>query len=260
MATLNLSGWEAGVKRIRGRVYDGALRTAEQVHSTAVARAPVRKAFASNRKATKHDLADFATKVRGGTYTGADLEEAGRLLGLGHGPTELDISKYRRGSPLQARNTSSVVGLGPNHLSWRRTRRSRITGADLREITPSRTRTIVRDGKKVKQVSRGGTFNTARLKRQGVSLLGRARREAAKGIGVIKTNGRRQYGGYLKKHIVLIQPSGMGSRIVITVRSEAPYSRYVEFPTSRTAAQPFLLPALKGARGKYAGNIRKVRG
>lgn len=36
-----------------------------------------------------------------------------------------------------------------------------------------------------------------------------------------------------------------------TIRAGAPYARYVEFPTSKTRAQPFLLPALKNARSRF---------
>lgn len=44
------------------------------------------------------------------------------------------------------------------------------------------------------------------------------------------------------------------------VMATAPYARYVEFPTSRTAAQPFLLPAMKQARGKFRSRVRKALG
>lgn len=250
MGTLRLDGWDAGIARMQAKVYQGALDTATQVHTAAVERAPVRKAFKSNRKATKHDVADFSQKIRGGSFTGADIQEAAGLLAVNLNPTQAAGLLAAVNTGKAQSNTRGT--LGPNHLSWRRNRRSRITGRDLREITPGRTI----GGR----ATRGGTFNRGRLRRQGITLLGRASREAARGVGVIRSGGRRQYGGYLKKHIVIIQPADAGNRMVFTVRSEAPYSRYVEFPTSRTAAQPFMLPALKGVRNRLASNIRRVRG
>lgn len=61
--------------------------------------------------------------------------------------------------------------------------------------------------------------------------------------------------GRLKRSIIHNNTSE-GNKVRFTIRAEAPYARYVEFPTSRTAAQPFLLPALKNARGKMVQRLK----
>ncbi len=67
-------------------------------------------------------------------------------------------------------------------------------------------------------------------------------------------------GGFLKDNIRLIEATIEGNVVTATVRSEAPYSRYVEFPTRRTAAQPFLLPAFKVGRSRLKTNIKAAKG
>jgi hypothetical protein len=74
-------------------------------------------------------------------------------------------------------------------------------------------------------------------------------------------------GGGLRDGIEVYTPqAGKGSDLeggfVVRgyVKSTAIYSRYVEFPTRRTAAQPFLLPAFKAARSRLKANIKAVKG
>lgn len=75
------------------------------------------------------------------------------------------------------------------------------------------------------------------------------------------THSRVQVGGALKASIenegVSQTPTGMKSRVVAAID----YAKFVEFPTIRTAAQPFLLPALHQERGhltrRLAAAIRK---
>ena len=57
-----------------------------------------------------------------------------------------------------------------------------------------------------------------------------------------------EVGGYLKKNIVVGEVEAESGRTKVSVLSKAPYSRYVEFPTRRTRAQPFMMPAIKGAK------------
>ena len=67
-----------------------------------------------------------------------------------------------------------------------------------------------------------------------------------------------QFGGRLKRDIEYDgQPRQSGKKLIATVISGAPYSKYVEFPTRRTKAQPFLMPALKEERGKMLDRVAK---
>lgn len=104
---------------------------------------------------------------------------------------------------------------------------------------------------------------TARLAtRQRVSYS--AKRDVARLQGVVidTDTGEAFLGGTLRKSIHATDVQRRGKKIVASVRAEAPYAKYVEFPTSRTKAQPFLLPAFKtfGTRERLAGEIRKVGG
>jgi hypothetical protein len=71
-------------------------------------------------------------------------------------------------------------------------------------------------------------------------------------------------GGGLRDGIEVYTPrdtsSEDGGVIRGYVKSTAKYSRYVEFPTRRTAAQPFLLPAFKAARSRLKANIKAAKG
>lgn len=69
------------------------------------------------------------------------------------------------------------------------------------------------------------------------------------------TQVRVQVGGKLKASIGNegVTESGKGQRV--TVSAAIRYAKFVEFPTIRTSAQPFLLPALHNERGKVVGTI-----
>lgn len=56
-------------------------------------------------------------------------------------------------------------------------------------------------------------------------------------------------GGRLKRSITKGAITRDGTRATIEVGTDVPYALYVEFPTRHNAAQPFLLPALKEAKG-----------
>jgi HK97 gp10 family phage protein len=67
-------------------------------------------------------------------------------------------------------------------------------------------------------------------------------------------------GGGLRDGVESLGVSNDDGVILGTVISKAPYSKYVEFPTRRTAAQPFLLPAFKVARSRLKANIKAAKG
>lgn len=67
-------------------------------------------------------------------------------------------------------------------------------------------------------------------------------------------------GGGLRDGIKIVFAEVDGNIISGSIKSTAKYSRFVEFPTRRTAAQPFLLPAFKAARPRLKANIKAARG
>lgn len=66
--------------------------------------------------------------------------------------------------------------------------------------------------------------------------------------------------GHLRDRINVGDTQSVDGKITVSVISPARYSRYVEFPTHRTAAQPFLLPAFKAARSRLKANIKAAKG
>lgn len=234
-------------------IYDRALGAAtdiaQEIQRTAVLRAPIRKAF-KGRRLKKVELADFKQKVGNAQYTGADLLEAAGHLGI-----PLDAHAAVQISRSRGANRTSFSGRRERRTIDGRTRYRRVTGLELRRVSAVR----VREGKKIKTV--GYIPDAKRLRKQSVLLTSRARRDIQLGRGVISIGrGRHQYGGYLRKHIELeTVQSDPGSKVVhYRVISRAAYSRFVEFPTSRTAAQPFLLPSLKAQREKYPQRMRRA--
>lgn len=88
------------------------------------------------------------------------------------------------------------------------------------------------------------------------SIKYQAKKDIARGNGVrfnTKT-GRAVFGGTLRKSIRMV-PGAKSARIIKrTVRAHAPYAKFVEYPTSRTEAQPFMRPALK-----QHGTVNKLK-
>jgi HK97 gp10 family phage protein len=65
------------------------------------------------------------------------------------------------------------------------------------------------------------------------------------GVRVDVNSGRAVVGGTLRKSIKAHKVYKHGHKLGARVIASAPYARYVEFPTSRTKAQPFMMPAFK---------------
>jgi hypothetical protein len=101
--------------------------------------------------------------------------------------------------------------------------------------------------------SEGRTFGAfvpvAKYKSEGGSDL---RRNTPAGFGGHRVVPVLQLGGRLRRDIETGEMQFDGHRWTISVQSKAPYSRYVEFVTTRTAAQPFLRPALARYQGRMA--------
>lgn len=219
---------------VRSRVRAGALSQANDLLDEAVALAPTRK----NRKA------------RGRTAK----------LSL--------TAKYRVGG-VGGRGRKAIQIQGAE--IYKAAKRIGITPEQLRggEIRVSHRQTQGTPGfRTAGELRRGGRQLTAAAKAKGVSLGSEAFREHVANVklnyksrnagrGAVPTSrGGLTFGGFLRRNIVLEETSD-GDTIRFTVRSKAPYSRYVEFPTHRTAAQPFMLPALKRARGSYRDQLKR---
>lgn len=68
------------------------------------------------------------------------------------------------------------------------------------------------------------------------------------GGGFVEVGLRVEIGGALRKSINSSGAVAHDHGMKVDIAADVPYARYVEFPTSHNAAQPFLLPALKGAK------------
>lgn len=129
-------------------------------------------------------------------------------------------------------------------------------------------------------VESGGRFTSvsgaSRLRQGGfepgpgasAALTSRGRAEARSGSSIHMAEGSGgthvQIGGALKASIESSGAVQTGSGQSVTIAARIRYAKFVEFPTIRTAAQPFLLPALHGHRQKlkdvFAANLRKTFG
>lgn len=105
---------------------------------------------------------------------------------------------------------------------------------------------------------------TAKLATRKVQTSYSAKRDVARLHGVVidTDSGEAFLGGTLRKSIMATDVMRQGKKISGSVRANAPYAKYVEFPTARTKAQPFLLPAFKkwGSRDALRDEIKKVGG
>lgn len=106
---------------------------------------------------------------------------------------------------------------------------------------------------------RGGGFEPGA--EQGAAMTSRGRYEVRSGRAVhreasaLGTQTRVQIGGALKASIgsegVTETDGGVKVRVTAGIR----YAKFVELPTVRTSAQPFLLPALHGARARLPRDV-----
>ena len=113
---------------------------------------------------------------------------------------------------------------------------------------------------------RGGGFQPGPAAHE--AMTSRGRYEARTGRSIHREAGeggtKVQVGGALKASIENEGVIETGNGQKVTVRAGIRYAKFVEFPTIRTAAQPFLLPALQGQRQRlaslFASNLRKTLG
>lgn len=70
-----------------------------------------------------------------------------------------------------------------------------------------------------------------------------------------RASGRATLGGRLRDEIRFRSLETRGGRIRYRLESPTPYAEYVEFPTSRTAAQPYMRPAREAMKKVLRRNI-----
>lgn len=87
-----------------------------------------------------------------------------------------------------------------------------------------------------------------------------AKSSSGKVRGIVAGSEKTDPAGHLRDRIERTNVRIENGILMASVISKAPYSRYVEFPTRRTAAQPFLLPAFKAARSRFKANIKSAGG
>jgi hypothetical protein len=264
--TLN---WKVGVARIQFKVGDGIDLTLREIEADAIKRAPIRKAYKRGKRATAQDLASFKMKLKGGSsLSGGEIMEAASLLGIqlhesqlavvrseGRGSKGLNSPYNKTGMALrEVRPRPLFSKSGERQGGYESYKRRTGPGRSWTSAAKLMTSQARYDIRTSTTGTRGGNPSLKHGPNRGINL------PRNRGRGVIPLGGGRyQYGGFLRKNIEAIEATQQGAVLSGKVVSKAPYSRYVEFPTSRTKAQPFLLPALKRARSRFAGNITRRR-
>lgn len=237
MAALNIGVIMA---RVRVAELEALNRVADQIATDARSRAPIRKSFREPKGYRRKFRSLTAMEQRIATqranqfYTQVRPDEFARRRAVAH------IRNYARAEiPRQGSNNALSRSRGNRQLGFiRQGRFVSTSGAFPR---------------------RGGGFEPgARL--SGL-LTARGRSEVRSGAAIHRTaEGRIQIGGALKASIesegAVQSAKGATARVTAAIG----YAKFVEFPTVRTAAQPFLRPALHNARARLVEEIaREVR-
>lgn len=89
-------------------------------------------------------------------------------------------------------------------------------------------------------------------------LTSRARYDLARpGRGTYRVGSSLYFGGFLRRSIGAEAVHIEGNVVSVTIVAAAPYAKYVEFGTYKDPAQPFMLPALKGAKGALRAELKR---
>ncbi len=227
---------QAVLALVRAAETDALEEVSQIVARDAKARAPVRKVFKEGghrRKFRPLASPEKALAIR-------------RALAYPH---YTDFQRRRSVAYLQHYAKAELRRPGSNN-SLAKSRQLRVLGYERGgRFTP-----------RVDAVRRGGGYLSASLQ---PLLSSRGRYEVSSGRGIYNqpsTRGganRVQVGGRLKANIgaegVVMKDRGAEVRVAARVR----YAKFVEFPTTHNAAQPFLLPALHGARGRLRSTLAR---
>jgi hypothetical protein len=235
---------------VRRGLEDALDEVADEVAAEAKRRAPIRKVFKEPK--------GFRRKFR--DPTGAELSQA-------------------------TARASAYYGVNPGYLVGRKSPRSPVEFYEARVQVPrrgsnnaisvSRKARVLGTIKKGRFKSesgafrlRGGGYEPGPEMKRAMTAQGRYEVRSGRAIHLSPSSEghsvRVQVGGALKASIENegVRETPTGSEAVVTAGIR--YAKYVEFPTRRTAAQPFLLPALQDQRAKLpkavADAIRKNLG
>jgi len=113
---------------------------------------------------------------------------------------------------------------------------------------------------------RSGGFEPGPDAAKAMTTRGRYETRTGRAIHMQETTKGTQVrvGGALKASIESDGAVQSGHGMKVTVAARIRYAKFVEFPTVRTASQPFLLPAMQGQRSRltsvFASNLRKTLG
>lgn len=246
MGAINIA---AVVNAVRQAEIVALSRVAEGVERDAKARAPVRKVFkepAGHRRAFR-DLTDaekaLATKRAIAHPYSTDFQ---RRQAVGHIRYYARAEVPRRGSAnsLKASRQLRILGF--------------ISGGKFKSrggASPTRPNSPTQGG-----------YHTPSLDQR---LTARGRYEVRSGRAVtyqVTGSGsvRVQVGGRLKASILAGEPVSGETGTTVRVTAGVRYAKFVEFPTTHNAAQPFLLPALQDhrehLRSELAAEIRSRLG
>jgi HK97 gp10 family phage protein len=228
------------IAKMRESIEDGLKRAAKEIQEEAVSLAPVRDSSRAQMKFRRHASLKPAemralsrgTKSFGGTMrfkknpftVGADMSSKRPMT-----RTKPILRKAEYAATLRARAFSAKIGAGgePEFSGGKLNSRGRSEQRDaFKGMTPE----------KLASLKPGATVGS---------------RKAVTFHGMLGKEPLFEVGGYLRRNIVVGAPEGSGAQMKVSVVSKAPYSRYVEFPTRRTKAQPFMMPAIKQAKSNF---------
>jgi HK97 gp10 family phage protein len=241
-AVVFTSNVEAFIEQMRKAVADGLKDVAKEIQDDAVSLAPVRKvtsgqkAFRSFRRYKAAGLKEISsgTAMFGGTKNFKVKPFSLRFRKKN--PYMQRVAPMRRRAEYEASLSDRTIFISEKgkaeggNLNWRGRYEVR------NELKGAFTAESVGKLKVGEFVSKKNALGEV-ISRNSVSFAG-------------FVGGKRTFevGGYLRKNIVVGEVEAEGGRTKVSVVSKAPYSRYVEFPTRRTKAQPFMMPAIKQAK------------
>lgn len=218
---------EAVLARVRDAEFAALDEVADYVAAQAKARAPIRKVF--------RESAGFRRRFR--ALTSPEQELAVRRVQRYAPYTDFEkrrtIAHIRNYARVELRRRGSANAPGTS-------RTLRLLGTERGGRFTARV-----DARKL----RGGGFESATLHPL-LSARGRYEVKSGRAIHreVVGGTTQVQIGGALKASIGNegVTETNNGAQAIVAARIR--YAKYVEFPTTHNAAQPFLLPALHGAR------------
>lgn len=217
---------------IRAAMEDAIDETADHVAAEARRRAPVRKVFKEGRgyrpKIRGLTEAEKTTAIRRAErfYAGNEFK---RRRAVAHIKHYARASSQRRGSANALARSRGLRLLGTEQGG-----RFRSTSGAFR--------------------NRSGGYEPG--ERLSPLLTSRGKYEIRSGRAVHVEAGKVKAGGRLKASIGNTGVVETGKGVAATVEAAVSYAKFVEFPTIRTRAQPFLLPALQQEREAFKERLR----